>query len=142
MSQSQPPAAFRSRRTDDEPTNLTDDDAVQGVLDAVDDADCRAILEATRGDARTVNEIAERCDLAQSTAYRKVDILADADLLDESLRIRQSGKHVSEYTCSVDDLTLTLTADNGVELTVSHTETQADATFGQSFATQTNVADD
>lgn len=142
MSQSQPPAAFRSRRTDDEPTMLTDEDAVQTVLDAVDDADCRDILEATRDDAHTVSEIADHCDLAQSTAYRKVDILADADLLEESLRIRQSGKHVSEYSCCVDDLTLSVSVDDGVELTVSRTSAGAGATFGESFTSQTNVADD
>jgi DNA-binding transcriptional ArsR family regulator len=142
MSQSQPPAAFRADRTDNEPAVLTDADAVQGVLDAVDDADCRDILEATREDARTVGEIADHCELAQSTAYRKVDILADADLLEESLRIRESGKHVSEYSCCVEDLTLSVSTDDGIELTVSHTETDSGATFDQSFDTQANVADD
>lgn len=141
MSQSHPPAAFRSRRTE-EPTHLTDVDTVQTVLDAVDDADCRDILQATRGDAHTVSEVADHCELAQSTAYRKVDLLADANLLEESLRIRQSGKHVTEYSCCVEDLTLSVSTDDGIELAISRTSAEAGATFGESFTSQTNVADD
>jgi DNA-binding transcriptional ArsR family regulator len=141
MSQSHRPAAFRSKPAD-EPTEFTDSDAIQGVLDAVDDGDCRDILEATCEGSLTVNEIADACDLAQSTAYRKVDILSDADLLDESLRIHQSGKHVSEYACGLDDLTLTIDTEDGISLSVSPAEADATASFGTSFATQGNVADD
>jgi DNA-binding transcriptional ArsR family regulator len=106
----------------DEPTTFDDTEDVQRVLDVLDDAECRAILDATRDDPLTVGELADRCDLPQSTAYRKVDQLADADLLEESLRIRRSGKHVSEYACCVDDVTLDVGANEGIELTVSHSK--------------------
>jgi DNA-binding transcriptional ArsR family regulator len=131
MSQSQmaPPA----RRTDDEPTHITAADSIQSVLDALDDTDCRAILEATRGDAKTAGEIADECDLPSSTAYRKIDQLDDADLLTEQLRIRRSGKHVSEYACAVDDVTLTV-GDGGVELAVTRADAQADTDLAQPFA--------
>jgi DNA-binding transcriptional ArsR family regulator len=141
MSQSQLPRGVRDR-TDDQPATLTDGDDVQDVLDAVDDADCRAILEATRGESRTVNELSEACDLPQSTAYRKVDVLANAGLLEESLRVRRSGKHVSEYACGVEDVTLSVAADGGIELTVTPTETEQQAGFGGSLAAHGNVADD
>ncbi|WP_336037847.1 helix-turn-helix domain-containing protein [Halobacterium yunchengense] len=140
MSQSHPRGALRAGRTDDGPATLTDSDDVQRVLDAVDDADCRAILEATRDDALTVNEVADACDLAQSTAYRKVDILDDAGLLEESLRIRQSGKHVAEYACGVDDVTLTVDGD-GVRVTVEHAEPDASASFGGAFGAPASADD-
>jgi|GEM_PF-341763 len=140
MSQSQLPAGIRNDR-DEGPTTHTDTEDVQTVLDALDDADCRTILEATRDATRTVNEISEECDLPQSTAYRKVDILADAGLLEESLRVRRSGKHVSEYDCAIEDVTLSVAAD-GVSLTVDHADTEPSATFANSLSTQTNVADD
>ncbi|MCG1003609.1 MULTISPECIES: helix-turn-helix domain-containing protein [Halobacterium] len=140
MSQSQLPAGIRTDR-DDAPTTHTDTEDVQHVLDALDDTDCRTILEATREDTMTVGEISEACDLPQSTAYRKVDILADAGLLDESLRVRRSGKHVSEYDCGIEDVTLSVDGD-GVSLTVDHADTEPSATFADSLSTQTNVADD
>ncbi|NIC00367.1 winged helix-turn-helix domain-containing protein [Halobacterium sp. R2-5] len=138
MSQSSLPAGIRTDR--DDPTTHTDADDVQDVLDALDDADCRDILEATRDATLTVGEISDACDLPQSTAYRKVDILADAGLLEESLRVRRSGKHVSEYDCGVEDVTLSV-GQSGVALTVDHADTGADATFANSLA-QTGVADD
>jgi DNA-binding transcriptional ArsR family regulator len=109
-------------RTDrhDEPITFEDTEDVQRVLDVLDDAECRAILDATRDDPLTVGELADRCDLPQSTAYRKVDMLDDAGLLEESLRIRRSGKHVSEYACCVDDVTLDVGASEGIELTVTY----------------------
>jgi DNA-binding transcriptional ArsR family regulator len=140
MSQSQLPAGIRTD-CDDGPTTHTDTEDVQNVLDALDDADCRTILEATRDATLTVGEISEQCDLPQSTAYRKVDILADAGLLEESLRVHRSGKHVSEYDCGVEDVTLSVDA-SGVALTVDHVDTDASATFANSLSTQTNVADD
>lgn len=122
----------------EEPTTFDDAEDVQRVLDVLDDAECREILDATRDDPMTVGELADECDLPQSTAYRKVDLLDDADLLEESLRIRRSGKHVSEYACCVDDVTLDVGASDGIELTVSHSSPSTDRM--RSF--QATVADD
>jgi len=122
MSQSQ---LARATRKDGTENTLTTTESVQSVLDALDDEECRAILEATKRESLTAAEIADECDLPSSTAYRKIDLLADADLLTEELRIRRSGKHVSEYACAIDDVTLSV-GDGGVELSVSRTEPAAD----------------
>lgn len=118
MSQSQ---MARGTRQDDDEHTFTATESVQGVLDALDDEECRAILEATKRESLSASEIADECDLPSSTAYRKIDLLTDADLLAEELRIRRSGKHVSEYACAIDDVTLSV-GDSGVELSVSRTE--------------------
>lgn len=119
-------------RQDEAEDTLDDFESVQGVLDALDDEECRAILEATRQESLTAAEISEECDLPSSTAYRKIDCLDDADLLTEELRIRRSGKHVSEYACAVDDVTLSV-GDSGVELSVSRTDAAA-SDLAQPFA--------
>jgi len=111
----------RETRQDRAEDTLDDVESVQGVLDALDDEECRAILEATKRDSLTAAEISEECDLPSSTAYRKIDLLADADLLTEELRIRRSGKHVSEHACAIDDVTLSVD-DSGVELAVYRPE--------------------
>jgi DNA-binding transcriptional ArsR family regulator len=87
------------------------------VLDALADADCRAILDATTGTWMTVGELADACGLPLSTAYRKVDVLERAALLDRSVRIRRSGDHCRVYTCAVQQLTLDVAAD-GLALTL------------------------
>lgn len=131
MSQSQ--MATATRQDDASEDTVTATESIQGVLDALDDAECRAILEVTTGGSMTAAEIADECDLPSSTAYRKIDLLDDADLLTEELRIRRSGKHVSEYTCAVDDVTLSV-SEGGVELSVSRTDAAAGTDLPHPFA--------
>ncbi|MDH5019779.1 winged helix-turn-helix domain-containing protein [Halobacterium rubrum] len=125
--------ATATRQDDASEDTVTATESIQGVLDALDDAECRAILEATTGDSMTAAEIADECDLPSSTAYRKIDLLDDADLLTEELRIRRSGKHVSEYACAVDDVTLSVD-EGGVELSVSRTDAAAATDLPHPFA--------
>jgi DNA-binding transcriptional ArsR family regulator len=93
--------------------------AVQQLLNALDDADCRAILDATDEEALTANEVSEAHDLPLSTTYRKLDLLTEAGLLEERTRIRQSGKHASEYTRAVDDVVISLGPRGETEVRVS-----------------------
>lgn len=121
MSQSQL-AGIEGRRTHEESTELTDEDQIDTVLEAFEDRDCRSILAATSDVALTVNELTDDSDIAQSTAYRKVEALVDAGLLEEETRIRASGNHVSAYASRVVDVTLHVDGETGVELSLTHTE--------------------
>lgn len=98
---------------------------VQCVLDVLHDADCRAILRATGETALSANEVAETCDLAQSTAYRKLDLLTDARLVEERTRLRRSGKHASEYVRAIEDVAVSFGAD-GVRVRLSPCEQSDD----------------
>jgi len=97
--------------------------AVQQLLDTLGDADCRAILDATREEALTANEVSEAHDLPLSTTYRKLDLLTEAGLLEERTRISQSGKHASEYTRLVDDVVISLGPRGETEVRVSWVKT-------------------
>jgi DNA-binding transcriptional ArsR family regulator len=115
--------ATRTVRTSGESENdvrtIVAESAVQQFLDALDDADCRAILDATDAKAKTASEIADAFDLPLSTTYRKLDLLTEAGLLEERTRIRRSGKHASEYTRSIDEVVISLDADRETEVRVS-----------------------
>ncbi|MFB6228975.1 MAG: helix-turn-helix domain-containing protein [Halobacteriales archaeon] len=91
---------------------------VQKLLGALDDADCRAILGAASESTLTAKEVSEACDLSLSTTYRKLDLLTTAGLLEERTRIRQSGKHASEYTRSIEDIVISLDALGTVDVQV------------------------
>lgn len=82
--------------------------AIQEILDAIGDGDCRAGPDATSDEAVRANEISEIHDPPLWTAYRKRDLLTQAGLLDERARIRQSGNHASEYRRSVDEMVVSL----------------------------------
>lgn len=87
------------------------------VLSALEDPDCRRILAIVASTAATAPELIEQCDLPSSTAYRKLELLNDADLLEERTRIRADGNHVSEYVCDVSAITFEF-SDDGVNITI------------------------
>lgn len=125
MSQSQLATRDAGRKRSDEPASLTDEDSIDTVLEALEDTHCRTILAATSEEALAVTEICDSFGIAQSTAYRKVEALVDAGLLEEKLRLRSSGNHVSTYACNVEDVTVSVDDESGVTLSVTHAEADA-----------------
>lgn len=97
---------------------IEDESEITTLMGALGDRDCRAILEATSEEPLAASELCEICDLSSSTAYRKVDQLTEAGLLEESVRLSQSGAHTSEYSLAISDLEVDL--KGGLELTVSN----------------------
>jgi DNA-binding transcriptional ArsR family regulator len=93
-------------------------EAVQSLLDALNDADCRAILDATSLEPLSAKEVSKTCGLPLSTAYRKLDLLTEAGLLEEETRICQSGKHASEYSRVVERVTVSLGRPGATKLRV------------------------
>jgi len=98
---------------------VTDQGAVQDLLDVLDDGDCRAILGATTDDALSASELADRCGLPLSTTYRKIELLDDVGALAERTRFRPSGKHTSEYRRVLNSVVVSVGRDGGTELLVS-----------------------
>ena len=98
---------------------VVDDDHIDTLLDALDDQDCRKILEATNDQTLSVAEIADVCELPVSTTYRKVDRLTEAELLEEQIRLSRSGKHTNEYVVSVESVQFCVDPDDGITLEVA-----------------------
>lgn len=93
----------------------------EAVLTALDDPDCRALLEATAEVPLTAGELTERCEIPRSTTYRKVEQLTEAGLLEERVRLSASGKHASEYQRTFDDVTVSLSDSEGITVGLSET---------------------
>lgn len=90
---------------------------ISEMLTALDDPDCRSVLEATGKDSLSAKEIVERCEIPSSTAYRKIEQLVDIGLLREQIRVCSSGNHTHEYHRNVEHVGLSL-GDEGTELRV------------------------
>lgn len=100
-------------------TTRVEGDEAEPLLGALKDGDCRAILTATGEDSLSAAELSEACDLPLSTTYRKVDMLAEAGLLEEQIRLSTSGKHTSEYRRRVEDIRLSIGGESGLELEIT-----------------------
>lgn len=123
-----PPAgnALAPRGQTDDETHLDDGERKANVLEALNDADCRAILDATSDEALTASDVSDRCDIPQSTTYRKLELLTESGLLEERTRIRQSGRHTSEFVRTVDDVVASVDGEGDLTVTVTHqTDTAA-----------------
>ncbi|MDR5673433.1 Transcriptional regulator containing HTH domain,ArsR family [Halalkaliarchaeum sp. AArc-CO] len=113
------PQRFRQgSREDPRHETFQDDEVIQRVLEPLDDPDCLAILDAIDEESLSAREIAEVCDLPLSTAYRKLELLADAGIVSQGVRLSTSGNHTSEYERLVDDVKLSVSPD-GFTLRIS-----------------------
>ena len=106
----------RPPRTDDAPTTTDDEAALDATFEALADADCRAILAAA-ATPKTTSELAEDCDIALSTAYRKVELLSETPLLAEGVRFDPDGDHAAEYVRDATGAAVELD-DDGITLAV------------------------
>lgn len=80
---------------------------LQDVLDALEDEDCRTIVQNLEG-PMTAQEIANATDIPQSTAYRKLDLLSEATIVDERTEIRQDGHHTTRYLLDFETVSIGL----------------------------------
>lgn len=97
----------------------------QSVFDALADPDCRRIV--TRLDEpSSAKEVASRCDLSQTSTYRKLELLSDAGLVDERTRVRTDGHHVTCYVRDFDAVLVSVGGDQSVGVDVVRERESAD----------------
>lgn len=89
------------------PVEDEDSPTLQGVLDALDDPDCRTILREM-DEAMTANDLNDACDIPKSTLYRKLDLLSDASLVRKQDTINPGGGRTTYYERSFDDVTISI----------------------------------
>jgi len=69
---------------------------VETVFDALADPECREILDVL-DEPQTAPDVASTCDLPQTNAYRKLERLSVAGLVEESTALRRDGHHATTY---------------------------------------------
>jgi predicted ArsR family transcriptional regulator len=94
---------------------------IRDVLGALDDPDCRTIIERIDG-AMTANDVAERCDIPLSTTYRKLELLTEASLLEEQVQLRADGRHTKRYVLAFEGVRITVGDDCSLEAAVERRE--------------------
>jgi len=90
---------------------------LQTVLDALDDEDCRRIVEVL-SEPMTAKEISEGCDMPLSTTYRKLDLLTEASLLSERTVIQSDGHHTTQYEIAFERVEIELDDDHDITLAI------------------------
>ncbi|WP_436925045.1 ArsR/SmtB family transcription factor [Halosimplex amylolyticum] len=88
----------------------------RAFLDVVGDEDCAAILDAIREESQTIPELSDGCDIPLSTAYRKLKLLQEADLVEEKNRLPKDCRPKNVYELSFDAAVVTMGDDGGFEV--------------------------
>ncbi|MGQ4556166.1 helix-turn-helix domain-containing protein [Halobellus sp. GM3] len=91
---------------------------LQPVLDALDDADARAIIRGL-DEPKTANELSECCDIPLSTTYRKLDLLTESGLLEEGTEIRSDGHHTTTYSVAFEEVRIALTEGRDLDVEIA-----------------------
>ncbi|RQG96207.1 winged helix-turn-helix domain-containing protein [Natrarchaeobius oligotrophus] len=95
------------------------------ICSALDDPDCREIIRNLE-EPMTASELTKRCDIPQSTLYRKLELLTESTLLEESTEIRRDGHHASKYSIAFDEITLALDEDRSLSVQIDRPVRTAD----------------
>jgi DNA-binding IclR family transcriptional regulator len=103
---------------------------LQSVLDALDDPNCRTIVQEIDG-AMTANEVSDVTDIPLSTTYRKLDLLTEASILEERTEIRSDGHHTTKYVLAFESVEIGLTDDREFEVSISRPARSADEQLAQ-----------
>ena len=90
---------------------------LQSVLDALDDEDCRRIVEQL-AEPMTAKELSQDCDMPLSTTYRKLDLLTDASLLSERTVIQSDGHHTTQYEIAFEKVEIRLNDDHRIAVAI------------------------
>jgi len=98
---------------------------LESVLAALNDDDCREIVRVL-DEPMTAEEISEATDVPLSTTYRKLDRLTEASLLEEGVEIRSDGQHVSRYILVFDEVSISLSESQELDLELSRDPQTAD----------------
>lgn len=76
------------------------------LIDLVTTEPTRSILAAGSNEPLSAQELAEACDVSESTIYRKAKVLKQHGFLDEDLQVDTSGSHQKVFKTTLDSLTL------------------------------------
>ncbi|WP_121820080.1 ArsR/SmtB family transcription factor [Halostella salina] len=113
------------RSPDDETANDEDADGA-ATTDGADPADLlsllgdgttRRVLEAVADQPRSAREVVELADVSRVTAYRHLDRLEGAGLVDSATVYDSNGHHHAEYWAVCEEIVVEFSGD-GVELVV------------------------
>ena len=111
-----------------EPDLREESSSATAMIEAIADADSRAILGAVATEPKTVADLVEECGIPTATAYRKVSRLTEAGLLAEQLQVQahSSGRNAATY--QLRDVELSVTLEGSVRLEVDCSPVSRDRT--------------
>lgn len=94
------------------------------LLELLGDEYTQRVLRAIGDESLTGSELIERAGVSKATAYRRLDDLQEAGIVESTMRIDPDGHHCEQYQLAVDNLSVSFGPD-GFEVTIDHGDSDA-----------------
>lgn len=104
---------------------MEEEKTVEEILDAIGDEKARRILAAISNEPRSAKELSEEFDLSLPTVYRRVELLQEHDLVNDTTRVSEDGNHHKVFTCNFDSTVIRL-SDNEYDVRIYRRENLPD----------------
>ncbi len=118
MATTQPPQSPATSYSDesggDDRPSLDDED----LLGLLGDEYTRRVLQAVADERRSGREVMDAADVSKATAYRRLDRLQEAGLVDSELVIDPKGHHHEEFFAVVDRADISVCSE-GIDISLS-----------------------
>lgn len=103
--------AHRSPEHRDVTSDTTDETPAEDLLSLFGDEYACDILRALRDCPMAARELVEATGMSRPTAYRRLDRLTDAGLVEETLQVASDGHHRTEFQLAVESVEFEVEAD-------------------------------
>lgn len=117
---------------------IHEDNQIEEVLAALKNERCRKIMRETDQEARSADELSDRCEIPLSTVYRVVQRLVEIDVLEKRVRLSSYPQYTHEYALVAETVTIDIGGESVLSLSVSH---QSDVSGGTEHPSQQLSAD-
>ncbi|WP_267163588.1 winged helix-turn-helix domain-containing protein [Halovenus salina] len=83
----------------------------ESLLELLGDEYTQRVVKALGDGPMTGSELIERADVSKATAYRRLDGLQEADIVESTLHVDPDGHHCEQYSLAVSDIGVSLGPD-------------------------------
>lgn len=90
---------------------MDDDRPIEEILDTMGDKEARRVLAAISEESRSAKELAESLGYSLATVYRRLDLLAEHDLIKDQTLVADDGNHYKVYDCNFNSTVIALEGD-------------------------------
>jgi len=96
---------LKSEKTSERWLSINDKEIMQVILESIGDEDKKRILLTTAQEPKITYDILKKCNIPQTSGYRKINSLIDSGLLYQSeYVIGNDGKKISKYLSTFSNL--------------------------------------
>ena len=90
---------------------MDDEKSIEEILDTIGDQHARRVLAAISREPQSAKELADECDMSLPTIYRRIEMLAEYELVKDRTLVADDGNHYKVYESNFESTVISLEDD-------------------------------